>query len=1345
MTHQGEDQVSAPPRRPPLPSAVQVARNALQMARRGELEQATRVLQARLGQGSLAPGEVAELRLVLARVLLDEGRSKASVAELVEVLRVDAHRPDALLLLAEALIACEETERARDILGRARRSGADPQRLSTLEERLDDNNHTDHSFSTDSIPLLISDEGPLLEDDEFDQLHDTFDIPRQAGLSFGDEEQTVPWAGPDPFETRPPSLGGVPDSAYIDDPDLEDAWDMTEKLSVEDPEQGVPTAPLHGKLIFGPREGTDVNTTKPRAWSIGDPGRAGVSPRSGPLLAFDDDEDTVTGSFDGVSGALFKGLDKAVRRRLTQENQPIAGPGNNWDTGPNPDKTEPSRPADYLRSEAPTPLMTPSPRKPTLPSPMLADPDATESGGFQSPETLNPPTMPSVLVKIVEEEEPAQHPDGHRRHANGAIIESWPQGTAVPTNAPNTAPSPELRARRHKRPEPGDHIDTAPLPDRAKAPSATSVPSVATLPTPPQQLVAHAPQTSRSTAKQPLLTNEADPRPKLRQPDLLQKLEAAAKKQSQSDAELNARTSKSITNEDLSPRPKRRRLPFVITALLVTVLLIATISGMLFIYPGVHYRAVMTHIDGHLEEAQRQEELDTFQGYKLAAEHFDQATGGQGPAGATIGNLTDEYLIFAGVDAHIQRRQHAKARLAHVQAILETRYKTTATPNAGALLKDLKANNVHNAWAEAAAARLLIADGKADEAIGLIEKQGMLLGEPHKEHLIGMAHLSAKRPDKAREHFDKARRADAKHVPSRLALAAWFAQRQDPNALHHLNDILNRLSREHPEALIARSSYLVRSGERLDQAREDLQRITQKMAPRLSNAEMASAHTAMAQLERRQGNVEATMAQLDKVASFDPQAHQPHIWRVELLLEGDKLEDATAALKAASERFGTQWRGGRLQAWLSVLQGRPSQALEQLSVGMADDDTAANILKGHTLIILQRYKEAEEAYNTAGDDSEAKHDLTMVRAILGRDDALRELRTMAKTKDSALAQWRLGRALLERGKQKDAIEPLRRAVSLDPNGVFRLRMPPSLDLCRAYLSIGQPDRASQSCERARQHRPANMASYELLGQIALKNNDYKQALSIWQSASQQRPEDTRVLTELAYAQIMLGQFKEANNNLNKLLQSNPDSLQVLYLQGLNEFRAHRYKRALGYFERVLKGQHSARSAEAHYLSAWCHLNLRRPSNARKHLDAILKDPTWGARARLSFGEYHRQRGDWNRAISMAQKGFGALQRQDPSEDDLAMGHTILARIYELRHGLQHPDVVRELDNATRYNHAPAFYHKARVARSFRQRGSTLKHLKKAVELDAHYCPAVKLLRNEAKRSRRKITLPDTCK
>ncbi len=104
--------------------------------RPGQPEAEVLRLRDALQHPGLRSGESADLRLQLARLYIQQEQPRAAIAALVEVLKIDAHRPDALLLLVEALIACEELDRARSILARARQSGADSARVRAFEDQL---------------------------------------------------------------------------------------------------------------------------------------------------------------------------------------------------------------------------------------------------------------------------------------------------------------------------------------------------------------------------------------------------------------------------------------------------------------------------------------------------------------------------------------------------------------------------------------------------------------------------------------------------------------------------------------------------------------------------------------------------------------------------------------------------------------------------------------------------------------------------------------------------------------------------------------------------------------------------------------------------------------------------------------------------------------------------------------------------------------------------------------------------------------------------------------------------------------------------------------------------------
>jgi predicted Zn-dependent protease len=248
------DPLGDPATQPPMGIARLVGA-ALEATRAGRFEQAMSMLRAQLRVPNMTAGQSAELRLTLARVLLDAGRPKAAVAELVQVLRVDAHRPDALLLLTEALLGCGERDRAQEMLLRAQQSGGDPQRVAYLKMRLAGQSPPP---STDTIPVLVSDDLP------------TPRVAMDLPVLF-DDDPTVPWV-----ETRD------------DDP------------RPRIPLDNAPTEPLGWSIGDPGRAGVAHARAAGLSWG-------------GP------EEDTATGAFQNISGQSIRAADAKVQRWRARE------------------------------------------------------------------------------------------------------------------------------------------------------------------------------------------------------------------------------------------------------------------------------------------------------------------------------------------------------------------------------------------------------------------------------------------------------------------------------------------------------------------------------------------------------------------------------------------------------------------------------------------------------------------------------------------------------------------------------------------------------------------------------------------------------------------------------------------------------------------------------------------------------------------------------------------------------------------------------------------------------------------------------------------------------------------
>jgi len=289
------------------PSARGLVDEAVRLEHAGRVDDAIGVLREGLSRGDLRAGQAADARLMLSRILLNAHRPKAAVAELVEVLRVDAHRPDALILLVEGLLACGELARAETILARARQSGADRQRLDELEARMRFPDTLDQS--TVPIPpslMAAASGGPSFRDEDEETQFDDLWAPVErgpAGLMFHDDEQTVPWER----EAKPPVSRAIveEDAVWAD-------FDMMEEAITEN-SKAIPA--LEPRSALGLRIGQTGTGKRPaplhKGWSVGDPSRGRIitSPRT--QVPPPDDLST-TGSFREVSRNVLEKVDQQL-------------------------------------------------------------------------------------------------------------------------------------------------------------------------------------------------------------------------------------------------------------------------------------------------------------------------------------------------------------------------------------------------------------------------------------------------------------------------------------------------------------------------------------------------------------------------------------------------------------------------------------------------------------------------------------------------------------------------------------------------------------------------------------------------------------------------------------------------------------------------------------------------------------------------------------------------------------------------------------------------------------------------------------------------------------------------
>ncbi|MBH24150.1 MAG: hypothetical protein CMH57_06800, partial [Myxococcales bacterium] len=1218
----------------------------MKMSRSDRPGQAIALLRKQLERPRLPAGPAADLRLTLARVLIDSERPKAAVAEMVEVLRVDAHRPEALLLLAEALIACDELDRARDILDRARRSGADPTRLDAICELLGEPPITHMTapkpppvpgrplaFESREDTIIVAADDELIFMDEEDQTSPL--------LYFGEDEETLPWAG-------------------------------------------------------DPRDQPRIVRPEPPSWSVGDPGRGANmrGPASGAL--FDDDEDTVTGSFNGISSHVLDQVDQQLAHHpqvalgtrsygllnaLPDQDHVATNPG-----APPPRSTPPTQPRHSDLTNLPT---APIPVSRHSHMDLAARSTATHTDGFKPGQRLHYAARPSP-------DAPPQIPAPRARTAlapprHDAVPELEPP-SATDVSKPATPPSPAVSEAREAAPPSRVRHTDLPALDTSHGRQAPAQRSHAALDAPPpgrrhHEVLQHAPQT-----EQLALPSEHTAVSLLRSSSIQLQLDEGDVEQS--------------------------RLAWMIGTTLGAVALL-TIA--LFFAPLAHYQRVTQELEHHTPIAEQKLRLDTWVSTTTAAKHLEQAVETTGPLGAQLGGVLDQYLTLIGVSDHRAQRAEARAALAEVEATLATRYgERQRLERARALVEALQAERYHGPHLAAAMALLHIEAKEYDAALVELEQATSTWPfDPNLRYLTGLALLRQGNRTGAFAQFDRAHQLDSRFIPAQLELGAWFARSGNERALAIWDRVLEQMSPDHVGAMIARASFRVQEGRELNKARVRLQRIITHMAQQASPVELSQAHLVLGRYHLHYEKTDDAASEMREALQIDPTNHDARLELLNLLLTQDRLDEARLLIERSEERSGEDLT--RQRAELLMRQSMPRMAAEMLSKRSDDEDPLLQVLLGQALVEERSFQAARGAFERALKEAPRlareglSADLDMIRAIEGRDDALRRLEDRLRRSESAAHHWRLGQVLEARGQLASATHHFKQAARLDTPGRFRFNFPPSADLCRVETKQLALSRAHEYCLFALRQRPSYTTARLLLARIDLQRGDHHEARGRLESILKQDPRHPQARLLHARALVMLRDFQAARGEIEAMLADHPEDGDLLALQGLMELHMHYPSRALGYLERALKANPTDRSLRLDL--AWTLLLLGKTRDARKHLKKLVRESAWEGLALVALAEADRQQGDTRVGLSRARDGLRLMERHHASPWRLSQGYTTLARLEEVRNDLEHRSVGEALEKATRQNalYAPAYYHKSRHHGARRELDAEIAALKEAVE------------------------------
>jgi tetratricopeptide (TPR) repeat protein len=98
----------------------------------------------------------------------------------------------------------------------------------------------------------------------------------------------------------------------------------------------------------------------------------------------------------------------------------------------------------------------------------------------------------------------------------------------------------------------------------------------------------------------------------------------------------------------------------------------------------------------------------------------------------------------------------------------------------------------------------------------------------------------------------------------------------------------------------------------------------------------------------------------------------------------------------------------------------------------------------------------------------------------------------------------LGMALAMSGQSKEAIQPLSRALELQPT-----LMPAALFLGQSHLDLGQPEQAMAPLQKFVTAEPANLQARQMLASASLMAGRHQQAAAEFRTVAQQAPDDAK--------------------------------------------------------------------------------------------------------------------------------------------------------------------------------------------------------------------------------------------
>ncbi len=208
-------------------------------------------------------------------------------------------------------------------------------------------------------------------------------------------------------------------------------------------------------------------------------------------------------------------------------------------------------------------------------------------------------------------------------------------------------------------------------------------------------------------------------------------------------------------------------------------------------------------------------------------------------------------------------------------------------------------------------------------------------------------------------------------------------------------------------------------------------------------------------------------------------------------------------------------------------------------------------------------------------------------------------------------------------------------------------------LAEAYTVAGKPDEAFATAKEAVKNEPESSEAHALLGIQLANRASVKEGVAELSRAVLLAPENPRILTSLAQAQLDAGDFVGAEASARSALKKSPDFQTAWFVLGFSFSRRNpspeNLREAITAFERLAqlapdRGDGLSELGRLYILAA-------RPEDARKTLEAIWNKGFKSDEIAFNLAKAYRQTGDLKRSSQMTVE-FNRMSQYMRSHEDL---------------------------------------------------------------------------------------------